>query len=73
MQKLVKILLFDSTAGRGFAYGKGENDVPEDQARKFVSEGIARYIDQPKTAQAPHQTAEKATNPKAKTAEKRTQ
>ncbi len=70
MQKLVKIVLFDSTAGRGFAYGKGENEVPEDQARQFVSEGIARYVDQPNTAAKPNERAEKPVSPAAK-AEKR--
>lgn len=70
MQKLVKIRLFDSTAGRGFAYGKGENEVPEEQARQFVSEGIAEYIDQAKTATKPNERAEKPQSPAAK-AEKR--
>lgn len=71
MQKLVKIVLFDSTAGRGFAYGKGENEVPEDQARQFVSEGIAQYVDQPNTAAKPSDLTQKATSKQAANAEKR--
>ncbi len=73
MEKTIKILLFDSLAGRGFAYGKGENDVPEHLAAEWVKIGLAEYVNPPqtKTAQGPHQTAEKAISAQAKTTEKR--
>ena len=73
MEKLVKVRLFHTLAGLGFAYPKGENEMPADRAAQFVSEGIAEYVDPPqtKTAQAPPQTTEKAVSAAAKTAEKR--
>ena len=74
MEKTLRIRLFQSAAGRDFAYGKGENDVPEERAREFIRAGLAELVEPPKgasTAQAPHQTAEKAVSPAAKKAEKR--
>lgn len=67
MANLVKVLLFDSVAGLGFAYGKGENDLPEDKAAEFVAAGLAEYITTPK----PSDLAEKATSKQATRAEKR--
>lgn len=67
MSKLVKVLLFDSVAGRGFAYGKGENDLPEDKAAEFVAAGLAEYITAPK----PSDLAEKRPALTAAKAEKR--
>lgn len=69
MEKTVKFRLFDSIAGRDFAYGKGEIDLPADRAAQFASEGLGEYVD---TAALPHQKAEKATSKAAQTSEKRT-
>lgn len=73
MEKTVKILLFDSLAGRGFAYGKGENDVPEHLAAEWVKIGLAEYVNPPqtKTATKPSDHSEKAISSAAKKAEKR--
>ena len=74
MEKTLRIRLFQSTAGRDFAYGKGENDVPEERAREFIRAGLAELVEPSKglsTAQAPHQTAEKGISQQAKAAEKR--
>lgn len=71
MEKLVKIRLFDSTAGKDFAYGKGENEVPESRAREFVACGLAEYMDAPKAATKPHEASERAISQQAKKAEKR--
>lgn len=69
MEKTVKIILFESVAGRDFAYGKGENEVPEALARELIRAGHARPLD---IAALPHQKAEKATSKAAQTSEKRT-
>jgi len=68
MEKTVKILLFESVAGRGFAYGKGENDVPEKIASDLVKARLAEYVG---PAALPHQKAEKATSKAAGAADKR--
>lgn len=68
MSKLVTIILKQSVAGRGFAYGKGINEVPEHLADEWVRVGLAEY---PNQAKPPHQTAQTATSPQAKKAEKR--
>ena len=70
MVKTVKIRLFDSLAGIGFAYGKGENDVQEQLAAQFVKEGLAEYVGAP-TAAKPSDLTEKAISKAAKTAQKR--
>lgn len=67
MPNLVKVLLFDSVAGLGFAYGKGENEIPEDRAAEFVAAGLGQYITAPK----PSDLSEKATSKQAARAEKR--
>lgn len=69
MEKLVKFRLFESVAGRDFAYAKGENELPADRAAQFASEGLGEHVD---TAALPHQKAEKATSKAAGAAEKRT-
>ena len=46
MEKTIKVLLFDSVAGRGFAYGKGENDIPESIARDLIKSSLAAIIGQ---------------------------
>ncbi len=71
MEKLVKIRLFDSTAGTGFAYGKGENEIPESLAKRFVASGLGEYIGEPKQAPTPANLAERAVSQQAKKAEKR--
>ena len=68
MEKMVKIILFESVAGRDFAYGKGENDVPESLARELIRAGHAQPSD---TATLPYQKTEKATSNAAQTSEKR--
>lgn len=68
MEKTVNILLFESVAGRGFAFGKGENEVPEKIAADLVKAHLAEYIG---AAAQPHQKAEKATSKAAQNAEKR--
>lgn len=68
MEKTVKILLLQSVAGRSFAYGKGENDVPESLAASLVKSGLAEYIG---SAKKPHETAERAISQQAKKSEKR--
>ena len=65
MENTIKVLLLDSVAGRGFAYGKGENDIPESIARDLIKAGLAVIIGQ-KTSE----TAEKSASP-TQTAEKR--
>lgn len=65
MEKTIKVLLFDSVAGRGFAYGKGENDIPESIARDLIKSGLAAIV-----GQKASETAEKPASP-AQTAEKR--
>lgn len=65
MEKTIKIMLSESVAGRGFAYGKGENDVPETIARDLIAAGLARLV-----GAKPSDQAEKPVSP-AKKAEKR--
>lgn len=69
MEKMVKIILFESVAGRDFAYGKGENEIPESLALELIRAGHGRPLD---TAALPHQKAEKATSKAAAASEKRT-
>lgn len=72
MEKTVKIRLFNSVVGTGFAYGKGENDLPESLARDFVASGLGEYVvEPPKIATKPHERAENAASQQAKKAEKR--
>lgn len=66
MEKTVKILLYDSVAGLGFAYGKGENEIPAERAAEFVRAGLGEYI-----GQKPSDVSEKAISQQAKKAEKR--
>ncbi len=67
MEKTVKILLFESVAGLGFAFGKGENEVPEKLAADLVKSGLAEYPG----AKKPSDLAETRPSPQAKKAEKR--
>ena len=76
MSKTLRIRLFQSIAGLNFSYGKGEQDMPEEQARQFIREGIAELVepakhDTPKVAAKPHETAEHAISPAATHSEKR--
>lgn len=78
MEKTVKIILFDSLAGRDFAYGKGENEVPEHLAAEWVAKGLGEYVgakpsplEGGKGGEKPHELAERAISPQAKKAEKR--
>lgn len=79
MEKTVKIHLFDSLAGRDFAYGKGENDVPPHLAAEWVAKGLGEYVGGAKPSpleggkggEKPSELAEKAISPQAKKAEKR--
>ena len=65
MEKLVRVLLLNSVVGTGFAYGKGENDIPESIARDLIKSGLAAIV-----GQKPSETAEKPASP-AQSAEKR--
>lgn len=67
MSKLVTVILKQSLVGTGFAYGKGQNDVPEQLAIEWVRVGLAEYPG----AKPPHALAETRPSPQAKAAEKR--
>lgn len=71
MEKTLKVLLYDSLAGKDFAYGKGENDIPESRAREFVAAGLGEFVGAQKPGTKPHELAEKAISEKAAKAEKR--
>ena len=71
MEKTVKVLLYDSLAGTNFAYGKGENDIPESLAKRLVADGLGEYVGAPKTAAKPSDLAETRPSTAAKKAEKR--
>ena len=68
MSKLVTIRIFDSLAGKDFAYAKGVNEVPEHLAAEWVRVGLAEYAG---AAQLPNQAAETRPSGQAKKAEKR--
>lgn len=68
MIKLVTIRIFDSLAGKDFAYAKGINEVPEHLAAEWVRVGLAEY---PEGAKKPVETAETRPSTQAKKAEKR--
>jgi hypothetical protein len=66
---MAKILLFESVAGLGFSFGKGEHDdVPDKIAADLVKAGLGKYIG---NSQKPHERAQTATSQQPKKAEKR--